>query len=778
MKTKRFILFLALAASIGTVLASVTIDGIIYNLDDATSTAEVISGGSSSGSIVIPSSVIFDAKPYNVTSIRNYAFNCNTGLTSVTIPNSVTSIGRQAFSYCTNLTFFTIPNSVTSIGDAAFAGCSGLTSIDIPNSVTSIVASAFKDCSSLTSITIPNSVTSIEGEAFNGCSSLTSIDIPNSVTSIKLSAFYGCSSLTSVTIGNSVTNIENYAFWGCSSLTSITIPNSVTSIGSYAFWGCSSLTSITIPNSVTSIGEGAFAYCSSLTSVTIPNRVKSIGNSAFSHCSSLTSVTIPNSVTSIGNYTFGDCSSLTSVTIPNSVTSIGESAFYNCTGLTSVTIPNSVTSIGERAFYNCTGLTSITIPNSVTNIENHAFFKCSGLASVTIGNSVTTIGDYAFTDCSSLTSVTIPNSVTSIGSDAFFGCRGLTSITCEAVNPPTLGSSVFYGVNKSIPLYVPAQSVNEYKAADQWKEFNIQAIPGTEVPTNYTITFVNYDGTPLQSSEVEYGSTPAYTGETPTKPADAQYTYTFAGWDAELTAVTGDATYTAQFTTTLNKYAIVFANDDGTPLQSSEVEYGAIPAYTGETPTKPADAQYTYTFIGWNPEILAVTGDATYTAVFEETLNTYTITWQNEDGNVIKTDEVGYGLMPEYTGTTPTKEATNEYTYEFAGWLPKIKSVTKDICYTTFFERNKIEPTVYTVNINGENCSLNINNQYPEGTVITLEAVADECFEFQQWSDGSKQNPRTITVTANTNLTAEFNKVRYTVTGQPSTGGKVQIRKQ
>ena len=151
----------------------------------------------------------------------------------------------------------------------------------------------------------------------------------------------------------------------------------------------------------------------------------------------------------------------------------------------------------------------------------------------------------------------------------------------------------------------------------------------------------------------------------------------------------------------------------------------------------------------------------------------YTITWQDEDGNVIKTDEVEQGTMPAYTGTMPTKEG-----YEFAGWLPKIQPATKDICYTTFFERNKIETPVYTVNINGENCSLNINNQYPEGAVITVEAVADECFEFNQWSDGSKQNPRTITVTANTNLTAEFNKVRYTVTGQPSTGGNVQIRKQ
>ena len=111
--------------------------------------------------------------------------------------------------------------------------------------------------------------------------------------------------------------------------------------------------------------------------------------------------------------------------------------------------------------------------------------------------------------------------------------------------------------------------------------------------------------------------------------------------------------------------------------------------------------------------------------------------------------------------------------------MPNINPATEDTKYTTYFiPTQQQESKVYTVNINGENCSLNINNQYPEGTVITLEAVADECFEFRQWSDGNKENPRTITVTANTNLTAEFNKVRYTVTGEPSTGGKVQIRKQ
>ena len=141
------------------------------------------------------------------------------------------------------------------------------------------------------------------------------------------------------------------------------------------------------------------------------------------------------------------------------------------------------------------------------------------------------------------------------------------------------------------------------------------------------ITFVNYDGTPLQSSAVEIGDMPAYIGETPTKPADAQYTYTFSGWLPTIVAVTGAATYAAQYSSTLNKYDISFINYDGTPLQSGKVEYGLVPKYTGATPTKPADEQYTYTFSGWNTEIEAVTGDVTYTATYTATFkpNTYTI---------------------------------------------------------------------------------------------------------------------------------------------------------
>ena len=229
-------------------------------------------------------------------------------------------------------------------------------------------------------------------------------------------------------------------------------------------------------------GAPWYSYKSSITEVTIGNSVTSIGGSAFYRCTGLTSITIPNSVTSIGNDAFRGCSGLTSITIPNSVTSIGEWAFCQCSGLTSITIPNSVTSIGSNAFYGCSGLTSITIPNSVTSIGESAFWGCTGLTSITIPNSVTSIGVVAFGYCSGLTSITIPNSVTSIGNFAFNYCSGLTSITCHALTPPTCGNYVFNNVDKSIPLYVPEESIELYQTANVWNEFtNIQAISTVDI---------------------------------------------------------------------------------------------------------------------------------------------------------------------------------------------------------------------------------------------------------------------------------------------------------
>ena len=95
-----------------------------------------------------------------------------------------------------------------------------------------------------------------------------------------------------------------------------------------------------------------------------------------------------------------------------------------------------------------------------------------GCKNTTIPNSVTSIGELAFEYCSGLTSLTIPNSVTSIGEYAFACCSGLTKLVSLAVKPPSCGYEALRDIDKTAcRLFVPEESVNKYKTADQWEEF-------------------------------------------------------------------------------------------------------------------------------------------------------------------------------------------------------------------------------------------------------------------------------------------------------------------
>ena len=196
-----------------------------------------------------------------------------------------------------------------------------------------------------------------------------------------------------------------------------------------------------------------------IVSITIPESITSIGNSYDNPFAYATSANLREFK---GKYASkdgrcliidGECvafagSGLTSYTIPDNVTSIRMYTFAGCSSLTSVTIPDSVTSIGQFAFNNCENLTNITIPDKVTSIDWSTFGDCYKLKSATIGSSITSFGGYVFN-----------------------GCSNLTSVYCKPIVPFELRSDDFIGISSNCQFYVPMESVNAYKSADDWKKY-------------------------------------------------------------------------------------------------------------------------------------------------------------------------------------------------------------------------------------------------------------------------------------------------------------------
>jgi len=250
--------------------------------------------------------------------------------------------------------------------------------------------------------------------------------------------------------------------------------------------GKAGLTSIVFPSSLISFGDNALAYCSGLTSVNIPASVTNIKYAVFSNCTGLGLVTFaPGSqLASIGSSAFRFCSNLTSLIIPSSVTSLNF-AFVNSKISVTVEASNASYSSLDGVLYDkdktiliycpTTRIGAFAVPATVLAIEDDAFYNCNGLTSVVIPTGFTTLGNYAFENCTELTSVYLPAMVNSIGYSAFWNCSGLTTIYANMTTPVDLSSTwdVFYNVNKTTcTLIVPAGSVDLYKAADQWKDFN------------------------------------------------------------------------------------------------------------------------------------------------------------------------------------------------------------------------------------------------------------------------------------------------------------------
>ena len=198
----------------------------------------------------------------------------------------------------------------------------------------------------------------------------------------------------------------------------------------------------------------------------------------------------------------------------------------------------------------------------------------------------------------------------------------------------------------------------------------------------YTIKFEDYNGSILgEEKEYRYGQT-IEVPEDPTRPEDETYTYTFAGWDKEITEANENRVYVATYTATYREYVVTFKQDNGNEINSRNYHYGDT-IIVPEDPEKESTIEHAYEFIGWklikegtaedniieDTSNLTVTGNAEYIATYREEDIRYNFIYYNDDGEevVARIDGYTFGNKLEIP-TSATKEPTDTIKYTFKSW--------------------------------------------------------------------------------------------------------------
>ena len=316
---------------------------------------------------------------------------------------------------------------------------------------------------------------------------------------------------------------------------------------------------------------------------------------------------------------------------------------------------------------------------------------------------------------------------------------------------------------------------------------------------SYTVTWNPNGGTVDPTSTTKTHGSTLGTLPTPTRAADAQYTYTFKGWFTAATGgtqisasttVTGNVTYYAQWTATLRSYTVTFnGNGGGTPSPSTITK-----TYGSELGTLPTCSRTGYTFLGWYTassggtkisSTTKITGTVTYYAQWS--INSYTLTYNVNGGNAVspasKSVQYGsaYGTLP-----TPTRASTAQYSYTFAGWYTTATDGTQVTANTTMGAGNTTiyahwtaTKRSYTVTFNGNGGGTpspsTITKTY--GSELgTLPTCSRTGYTFLGWytaSSGGTKISSTTKITGTVTYYAQWSINSYTLTYNVNGGNAV-----
>lgn len=320
-------------------------------------------------------------------------------------------------------------------------------------------------------IKFPPNITEIVDDSFRGTSKL-AIDV--SLPNLKKSggrAFSG-SGITKISNLGSLTAIPGGMCSSCKQLTSVTLPKSCVELGTYAFSVTTALTSINLDN-IETFSNSCFESSGVGGDLNLP-KAKSFGTRAFFE-TKITSVSnLGTEITQIPDYLFNNCANLTSVDLSrNAITSVGAYAFTACKLLSTLNMDFSyVKSIGNSAFYACSVLKIDVSCPMLETIGTSAFYDCAAiervldLGKVEVMASTSIYGQFA--SCKSLKFVELPETLTQMGSNIFRLASKLETVKINAITPPTIVSDTFAATPATMSIYVPNESLEAYRTADNW----------------------------------------------------------------------------------------------------------------------------------------------------------------------------------------------------------------------------------------------------------------------------------------------------------------------
>ncbi len=620
--------------------------------------------------------------------------------------------------------------------------------------VTKIGPNVFQNMTFLEKVTIPAGVTAIDNYAFSGCTALQEIVVPGNVKTIGNNAFTGCGSLEKIALKTALTSIGNQAFVGCGAL------EKVIYCGTVEQWNAVSVgTDNTLLTNKVQMHDYVSGSCT-ICGDTLPiytvrfenwNGDLIVSQRYFAGDAIVppANPTRPDDATY--TYTFAGWNEEVAATCTGDVT---YTATYTAEriGFT-IVFQNWDGSVISSAYY-ALGDT-VVIPADPTrpqdDVNTYAFAgwdktvtTCQGEATYTATYTPTKrtytviFEDWDGAVLSTQTyhwgdTVVLPVNPTREGDRltayAFDGwgdvaalCAGNATYTATYTATRIGYEVTFKNPDGSIletKIYAPGETIvppaGPTMAADNTYTYTFtgwDAEPSTSCDDDYTytaqydkeyieytVTFENWDGTVISENTYHWGDTITVPAN-PTRPDDRLGSYTFAGWNKEVsTTCKGDVVYAAKYEADYVACTIVFKDWNGDIISSEQYLYGdkiQIPA----APTREGNDMYSYSFAGWDREVVNCDGDATYTATYITTQRTYTITFKNWDGTVLSTDTYYWGqrlTLPD----DPTRPDDNTNTYTFSGWDPAATACMGDATYTAQYTAEKKSFTVVFKNWDG-----------------------------------------------------------------------------